>query len=145
MDSNEGTGRDAPRIYASLTVSGDIDQGVITEAVGVNPTHTGVKGRMRRVEAPPIRETYWMWQMDKIASYDGTLVLTKVVDQLEPRADALDRLRIDHGATITVRLNAAIEYERQSAPYVFLDKPPVARFARLGVNIEFDFMLLASD
>jgi hypothetical protein len=131
-----------PMLYASVSVAGDIDHEVVSAAMGARPSQTGRRGEVTRPYAPPIKETYWLWRMESTTSFDGTSSLRAIVDRLEPRIAAIDELRKAYGAAIVVRLNAYVT-PPESIPTVYLGHQLLTRMAKLNIDLEFDFMLLA--
>lgn len=134
-----------PRTYASVTFWGDIDRDAITSAMGVSPHYAAYKGEVKRPHAPPVKQTYWTWKTEEANSYDGDSFLRVIVDWLERRRDAIGTLHTNVNLQgIVVTLIAYIE-PNQSAPGVYLDAAMLRRFAALGVDLEFDFMVLGAD
>lgn len=142
MESQPSSG---PEVYSSVTVAGDIDHGLVTTAMGVNPSHTARRGQATRPGGPLAKWTYWLWRMDAVRSYDGTPSLQAMVDWLEQRATALDSLRRDHDVTIGLTLVAYIEPKQNAVPSVHLEQELIKRLSVLNVEVEFDFSLLADD
>ncbi len=144
-DQHPSAQADAPRAYASVTVWGDIDRDTVTAVMGVSPHHAAYKGEVKRPHGPPVKQSYWTWKTEEASSYDGESFLRAMVDWLEQRRAAVSMLHADEKVqSIVVTLVAYIE-PHQSAPGVYLDAPTLERFAALGVDLQFDFMVLGAD
>ena len=141
IDDLQNQPRATPRIYASVTLWGDVDHAVVTEAMGVAPHHSAYKGEVKRSGAPPVKQTYWAWRTEEQHSCDGGAILSVALEWLEQRRTSVGTLQADNDMTVIVSLVGYLE-PHHSVPAVYLDSAVLRRFAELGVGLEFDFTLL---
>jgi hypothetical protein len=143
---DSGTPSQGPDVFAFVTFWGEVDPNVVTAAMGISPSSSARRGQSRRPGGPPVKDTYWMWQMDTKTTYDGTPALKAMVEKLEQRAGQVDQLRSKSDLKrVVVTLNATVVPDKEAVPSVYLEHQLLSRLAKLNVDVEFDFTLLAPE
>jgi hypothetical protein len=134
-----------PDLYSSVTIMGEVEHGLVTAAMGVQPSHTARRGQPTRPGGPPSKQTIWLWRMDAVQSYDATPSLQAVADWLQQRAAAVSSLRLEHDLRIVVALVAYIDPKHHTVPSVYIEHGLLQQLGALEVEVELDFSLLADD
>jgi hypothetical protein len=137
----------APEVEIHYKVFGEFDPELFSRVTSLTPTKTRRRGDPATTpRGGPAREDSWRLVLGPVATMDGTAQLIAMLELLEPAAEIMQQAQREQDLTMQLTFVAYVRDHRASAvPNVALDHEMLTRLASLGVDLDFDIMLLAPD
>lgn len=136
----------APDVEAHFRVFGNFDPDEVTRITGLTPSTVRHRGDQFGDSRGRAVEDTWRLVLGPEATLDGTQLIVRMLDVIEPESESLIRLRNEHKLLLRMTLVAYVPHHRAAAvPNVSLDLHLLERLVKAHVELDFDFMLLGED